>query len=291
VSVDAVRGVAIHLPISIPTGGADANRAYAIGMARAFGGALLFSLPILMTMETWSLGFSMDRLRLALLMVSLLPLLVGLAYYSGFEDTMHLRDAVLDAFAAIAVTTVMAAIFLLLFGALDTDTQPSEWVGKIALQAVPGSIGALVAQSQFGSNETEQRRRRESGELGEYFFMCAGALFLAANIAPTEEVVLIAQMMTPWQSLALAVLALILMHLFVYGAGFRGQHEPPSDRSSLAIFVKFSLNGYLLALGISAYLCWLFGRLDGLALAESVQATIVLGLPAAIGAASARLVL
>jgi len=144
VSVDAVRGVAIHLPISIPTGGADANRAYAIGMARAFGGALLFSLPILMTMETWSLGFSMDRLRLALLMVSLLPLLVGLAYYSGFEDTMHLRDAVLDAFAAIAVTTVMAAIFLFLtiYGALEIPL--GEWGAFAVLAGLFIVLGAFM---------------------------------------------------------------------------------------------------------------------------------------------------
>ena len=64
-----------------------ANRDYAIGVARAFGGALLFSLPILMTMEMWTLGFAMDRLRLAVLMLGLLPILIGLAYYSGFEET------------------------------------------------------------------------------------------------------------------------------------------------------------------------------------------------------------
>jgi putative integral membrane protein (TIGR02587 family) len=271
--------------------GTAENRAYAIGVARAFGGALLFSLPILMTMETWSLGFAMDRYRLALLMFTLLPVLVGLAYYSGFEDTTRLRDAVLDAFVAITVTTIMAAVFLSIFGVLDTDTRASEWVGKIALQAVPGSIGALLAQSQFGRTREEGRKRRESGDFGEYFFMCAGALFLAANIAPTEEVVVIAQMMSPWRSLLLALLSLTLMHAFVYAIEFRGQHEHPTDRSALHGFVKFSVNGYAIALAISAYICWTFGRFDGLAPEEIIQAVIVLGLPAAIGAAAARLVL
>ena len=268
------------------------NRDYAIGVARAFGGALLFSLPILMTMETWFLGFTMDRFRLVILMLVLLPILVGLAYYSGFEDSTHLFDSILDAFVAIAVTTSMATIVLLLFGVIEAGSQANEWIGKIALQAVPGSIGALLAQSQFGRRmQDEDRQSRESGDFGEYFLMCAGALFLAANIAPTEEVLAIAQQMSPWQSIVLAVLSLALMHTFVYAAGFRGQHERPQDQSLAATFVKFSVNGYVLALAISAFICWTFGRFDGLALEEAVQVIVVLGFPAAVGAASARLVL
>jgi uncharacterized membrane protein len=58
---------------------AQANLRFAVGLARAFGGALVFSLPLLMTMEMWWLGFAMDRLRLALLLAVQLPLLVGLA--------------------------------------------------------------------------------------------------------------------------------------------------------------------------------------------------------------------
>ncbi|NLG75646.1 MAG: TIGR02587 family membrane protein [Xanthomonadaceae bacterium] len=269
----------------------DANRAYAIGVARAFGGALLFSLPILMTMETWQLGFMMDRHRLVVLMLALLPVLVGLAYYSGFEDTTHFGDSVLDAFVAIAVTSFMATIVLLIFRVIKTEARPNEWIGMIALQAVPGSIGALLAQSQFGHRQSAQRKRRISGDFGEYFLMCAGALFLAANIAPTEEVLIIALQMSPWQSIVLAALSLALMHTFVYAAGFRGQHERPQNRSFAAVFVKFSVNGYVLALAISAFICWTFGRFEGLTLRDTMQIIVVLGFPASVGAASARLVL
>lgn len=244
-----------------------------------------------MTMETWSLGFMMDRFRLVVLMLALLPILVGLAYYSGFEESTHLLDSILDAFVAIAVTALMAIIVLLVFGVLDPASKTNEWIGKVALQAVPGSIGALLAQSQFGRHPDDERKRRESNDFGEYFLMCAGALFLAANIAPTEEVVVIAQQMSPWQSVALALMSLALMHTFVYAAGFRGQHERPQDRSFAAVFVKFSVNGYVLALAISAFICWAFGRFDGLAAEETVQVVVVLGFPAAVGAASARLVL
>ena len=35
---------------------ATPNRDYACGLARALAGAILFGLPLLMTMEMWSLG-------------------------------------------------------------------------------------------------------------------------------------------------------------------------------------------------------------------------------------------
>lgn len=270
----------------------EGNRVFAVGLARAFGGALLFSLPILMTMETWALGFYMDRHRLALLLLAITPLLIGLSYFSGFEDTSEFKDAAIDAFVAVAVALVMAFFILALFGVLTRDMTLHEWIGKLTLQAVPGSIGALLAQSQFGRRSSEQLdRRRPFGDGAEYFFMCVGALFLSANVAPTEEVVLIALMMASWQAAALCLLSLALMHAFVYNLDFRGQHDRPQHVPNWSIFVRFSVIGYALALLISAFICWSFGRLDGLAPAEMIRTIIVLGFPAAIGAAAARLVL
>jgi putative integral membrane protein (TIGR02587 family) len=264
---------------------------YAVSVARAFGGALLFSLPILMTMETWQLGFSVDRLRLALLLVVELPLLAALAYYLGFEDATEWRDAVLDAFVAIAVSAALALLVLAVFGAIGRDTTVREGVGMVALQTVTGSIGALLAQSQFGRAAGDEQQLREAGDFGEYFTMAAGALFLSANVAPTEEVVLIAHMMSPWHACMLLAISLVLMHAFVYAVGFRGQHERAADSPFLREFLRFTVLGYLLSVGISAYLCWTFGRFDGVALAEALRISIVLGFPASIGAAAARLVL
>jgi putative integral membrane protein (TIGR02587 family) len=269
----------------------EIEREFAVGVARAFGGALLFSLPMLMTMEMWDLGASMDRLRLALLVVMMLPLLIGLAYYLGFESSTCLSDAVLDAFVAIAVAALLAAVLLGTFGELDAGSNPREWVGEIALQSVTGSIGALLAQSQFGKPGGNKENRRQGGDFAEYFFMAAGALFLSANVAPTEEVILIAHKMTSWQALILLSLSLILMHAFVYAVGFSGQHQRAEHISVKSEFVRFTVVGYLLAILISASLCWCFGRFDGIAAGEILRIAIVLGFPASIGAAAARLVL
>lgn len=269
----------------------SADRQYAISVARACGGALLFSLPILMTMETWQLGLHMDRLRLALLLLMNMPVLIGLAYYLGFEDSTDLLDATVDAFVALVVAAVLATAILYLLGVLRTDTSANEWFGMVTLQTVTGSIGALLAQSQLGRTSDENKSRREGGSVAEYFFMAAGALFLSANIAPTEEIILIAHMMTPWHTIALLIASLVVMHAFVYTLEFKGQHDYTAGAAPLGEFASFTVVGYLIALAISAYMCWSFGRFDGMSFAAALQMSFVLAFPAAVGAAAARLVL
>ncbi len=60
---------------------------FIIGIARGVAGALLFALPMLMTMEMWFLGLYVNRTRLLLLCILNLPLLWVLAKRIGFEKT------------------------------------------------------------------------------------------------------------------------------------------------------------------------------------------------------------
>jgi putative integral membrane protein (TIGR02587 family) len=269
-----------------------ASSAFLIGVARAFGGAVLFSLPLLMTMEMWWLGFYVGAERLILLLLLVIPMLVGLSHFIGFEDTFGWRDDVIDAFVAYAVGFLATAPVLLIFGAITWDMSPEEIVGKVALQAVPGSMGALLAQSEFGGVSARKRKeQRGDSYAGECFFMAAGALFLSLNVAPTEEMVLISYMMTPWHALALCGVSLVLMHAFVYSVGFRGQSGIPEGAQWAGIFTRYTVAGYALCLLISFYMLWTLGRTSGLPPEGIVMATIVLAFPAAIGAAAARLIL
>jgi putative integral membrane protein (TIGR02587 family) len=127
-----------------------AERKFLLGVTRAFGGALVFSLPMLMTMEMWELGFAMHRLKLAMLVLTLMPLLHGLAYFCGFEDTRGHGPAALDALVAFAVACITATCTLGMLGLLARGMSTGEIVAEIVVQAVPGSFGALLAQSQFG---------------------------------------------------------------------------------------------------------------------------------------------
>jgi putative integral membrane protein (TIGR02587 family) len=265
------------------------NREFAIGMARACGGAIIFSLPLIMTMEMWWLGYYMDRARLLLLVLVMIPLLIRLSSEAGFEETVDWRDDVVDAFVALGVGFALSAASLWLIGVLTPDLSITSMVAMVTLLAVPGSIGAMLGRAQLGTRDDQEPADPSWAE--EIFHMLVGALFLAFNVAPTEEMVLIAYRMTPWHALALAVVSLIVMHAFVYAVEFRGHSAVPPGTPEWSVFLRFTAVGYAVALCISLYVLWTFGRADGTGAIEVTKAVLVLGFPAAIGAASARLIL
>src|SRR5690606_31930208 len=118
-----------------------------------------------------------------------------------------------------------------------------------------------------------------------------GSLFLSLNVAPTEEIILIAFKMTPLHALITLVLSIALMHAFVYAVAFRGTHELTEKTPGWHAFVRFTLPGYIIAILISVYVLWTFGRLDDTAPTQVLMSVIVLGFPGSIGAAAARLIL
>jgi putative integral membrane protein (TIGR02587 family) len=277
------------------------SRRFWKGVARAVGGAVVFSIPLYMTMEMWQLGFAAERGRIALLAALSYPLLVGLSHVSGFEATLRLREDVVDAAVAWAVGVSTGACGLLVLGVLGPGQSASEMVGKLTIQAVPGSIGALLAHSQFGDDDDGEanapravdanRDGRPDSYWSQLVVMAAGALYLTFNVAPTEEMPLIAYRITAWHALVLVALTVGAMHAFVYGIDIAGREAAPPGTPAWSVFVRFTVVGYAIALAISAYVLWTFGRLDDTGAAESIASVVVLALPAAIGAAAARLLL
>ncbi|MGI8639899.1 MAG: TIGR02587 family membrane protein [Pyrinomonadaceae bacterium] len=272
-------------------------RRFFIDLARAFGGAILFSFPMLMTMEMWWLGFYMNGLRLTLFTLLTIPLLIGLSYFDGFEDTFTGKDDVRETFVAYAVGFTASAILLFLFGVIKPwEMSVDEIIGKISIQAVTASLGAMFAQSLLGGDEQSEKdtekRKRSTGYGGQLFLMAVGAVFLSMSVSPTEEMVLISYQMTDWHTLALAFITLLMMYAFVHAAEFRGHEKViSSDKSFLSVFLRFTVVGYAIVLLVSFYILWTFGSIDDMALAEKIKVTIVLGFPAAIGASASRLIL
>jgi putative integral membrane protein (TIGR02587 family) len=268
----------------------DANlsreESYARGLARACAGALIFGFPLLMTMEMWELGFHMDRFRLGLFVCVTAAVVFGLSRFAGFRDDTTLADDALDALAALLVGFVVSAALLGIMGLIGPGMALREAVGMIAVQAAPASMGAVLANKQLqqGANRTAKEDR--AGYLGQLFLMAAGALFFAFNVAPTEEMILIGFKMSPWHAVGLVLLSLLALHALVFTVGFAGQHE---QEGHLRAFLHFTFAGYGAALLVSLYVLWTFGRLDG-GLSEAIRAVVVLGFPAALGAALARLV-
>lgn len=274
-------------------GDAAANREYAIGLARAFGGAIIFGYPLMMTMEMWWLGFHMDRARLLAFLLLTLVMLSGLGFFAGFEQARSAKSVALDALSAFGIAVIASALALACFGILKPEMSVGELAGKIAIQAIPASMGASLARKQLGSKEEEaqeERREARAGYEAQLFLMTAGALYMAFNVAPTEEMLLIAYKMTPWHGIVLVLASLGLLHAFVYAVGFGGQESVPEGAPRWTAFAHYTLAGYGIAVAVSLYVLFTFGRTDGAALAPITMMTVVLAFPSALGAAIARLV-
>jgi putative integral membrane protein (TIGR02587 family) len=267
----------------------ELNR-FVTGLGRGVAGALFLALPMLMTMEMWHLGFSMARERLFLLLLLDIPLLILLAHRIGFEETFGWREAIRDAAIAYGIGILTSLVVLTALGLLRGGMPVSELSGKVALQSVPASIGAMLGRSQLGHDD-DDTGTKETSYAGELLLMAAGALFLSLNIAPTDEMMVLAYKMTAGHALAVALISIALMHGFVYAVSFTGGHELSPQTPWWHAFVRFTLPGYVIALAISIFALWIFERLGGSAPVEVALSVIVLGFPAALGAAAARLIL
>src|SRR5688500_12313175 len=154
----------------------SSHHRFGVDLAHDFGGAILFSFPLLMTMEMWWLGFYMDRFRLALFLLLAFIMVLGLSYFEGGEETFKIE--LLDALVACAAGYTVTAVMLLLFGIIKPGMSADEVVGKISLHAVPSSIGAILARKQLDVDETRKESRRREGYGAKIFLMGVGAVFL-----------------------------------------------------------------------------------------------------------------
>ncbi|HWJ87412.1 MAG TPA: TIGR02587 family membrane protein [Pelagibacterium sp.] len=261
-----------------------------MGLLRGVGGALLFSLPMLMTMEMWELGITLDRWRILILLITGFPLLLLLSREIGFERTEswyeNIRDVTISYGIGIATSAAIMAVLAILGG----PSSPDIATGKIAIQTFPAALGAMLGRSQFGGEKMNSGEKQETFS-GEMLIMAAGALFLSLNIAPTEEIRVISFRMNAWHALILIPLSLTIMHAFVFAASFAGGSDVSPETPWWSAFLRFTVSGYALALAISIAVLWVMGQIDGMSFERALRVTVVLGFPAAIGAAAARLIL
>lgn len=274
---------------------ATTSRAYAVALGRAFAGATIFGLPLMMTMEMWSLGTTLPPAMLFQFSLANMVMLYGLSGIAGFEETHRPIDDLLDALAAYAVAALVSLVALVLIGVIGADTSPGEAAGKVAIQAIPASFGAMIGSRTLGEgDEIEQGEQSRDTFAGQMFLFAAGALFLSFTIAPTEEVVLISFQITPWHGLVMVGLSILLLHAILHVVGFPGQqgrtggNRAPS--SMIGLLWRQTLPGYGIAVLVSWYILWTFGSLAGFDLPHAVMVIAVLALPGAVGAGIARVV-
>ena len=268
--------------------------------ARGVAGGLLFSLPLLYTMEVWWAGFIARPIHLLLYLLAGFLLLFGYNRYAGLHEDASWADVAFEAVEELGLGLLVSAGILWLIGQIDSGMPVSEILGKVVVEALPAAIGVSVGAAQFGGDGkgSQGMKGREDKERigipGQVVLGLCGAVLFASNVAPTEEIVQIAVESTPWRLLGLALLSLVLGGIILFYSDFTGSKPLRSGselKAGLGTVLSLSVISYAVALAASAFILWFFGRFDGVSLATGIAQTVTLGVASALGASAGRLLL
>lgn len=263
---------------------------------------MLFGIPLLYTMEVWWIGSETQPSRmLGILALTFVPVLL-LIRTSGFRTTKDIRwrDAVMDSVETVALGLVSVTILLVLLREVTAATPLQEALGKIVYEATPFSIGIALAQHVLrrgraqGDGDSKADRARVDGNVhgtvADIGATAIGAIFVAFNVAPTDEVPMLAAAMPSAWLIALVGASLVVSYCIVFVAGFADEAHRRSQPGVLQHPVTETVAAYLVSLLCAAAMLWFFQRLaaeDPFHL--SLSYVVVLGLPAAVGGAAGRL--
>lgn len=262
---------------------------------RGLAGGLLFSLPLLYTMEMWWAGFTTQPHRLLVLVVATYVLLLGYNRFAGLHDDATWTEVAIDSVEELGLGLVTAAAMLFLLGRVGPGTSADEIMGKIIVEASVVAIGFSVGTAQLNAGDENRRSEpRRGGErsqfLRELVIALCGAVLFAANIAPTEEILMIAAETDPGRLLGLAVASLAIGSVILYFSNFRQSHAVVHRDTPFGVVLGSTVT-YAVALIASGLTLWFFGRFEGASLEISVSQIVVLGFPSTLGASAGRLLL
>lgn len=263
---------------------------------RGLAGGLLFSLPLLYTMEVWWAGFIASPWRLVLLLGFTFVLLLGYNRFAGLRRDATWREIAVDSVEELGLGIVTAAGALYLIGQIGPGTSFDEVLGKVVVETAVVAIGFSVGTAELHAGGDDDRglshrdRGRASHLRRELVIAFCGAVLFAANVAPTEEILMIAAE-TPAVRLAiLAAVSLAIGSVIINFSNFKSS-DTALHRGGGTDVILGSAITYAVALVASAVMLWFFGRFDGAALEMIVSQTVVLGFPSTLGASAGRLLL
>jgi len=267
------------------------------GIVRAFSGAFLFGVPLLYTMEMWWLGETSRPGDLLLLLGIALIANFALVTAAGFKHGASLFSRVEQTMDAVAVGAVAGAVVLLVMNQINLDQAPHTILGKIVFQLLPLSIGASLAGIVFSNDGGREGDDDESSRMpgvwqalfNDVGATAIGAMFIAASVAPTEEVPMLAARMDYLHVLALIGLTLLIGYVIVFASGFDPSAKRDREHLLQHPATETALS-YLVALVVSLGVL-LITKQVGLhdPPAFVLTQTLVLGLPAMVGGAAGRI--
>lgn len=262
---------------------------------RGLAGGLLFSLPLLYTMEVWWAGFIAAPLRLCALLAATFVLLLGYNRFAGLRHDASWTEVAIDSVEELGLGILTAAAVLFLIGRIGPSISREETVGKIVVEAAVVAIGFSVGSAQLGSgvNDTGKGGNGDAGQqalMHQMVMAACGAVLFAANVAPTEEIVMIAVETEPLRLFGVMLISAALVAGVLYFIDFKGADRFANANHRIDVLAGTAIT-YAIALVAAAALLWFFGRFDGVAPEVVARQVAVLGFPSALGAATGRLLL
>ena len=269
-------------------------------LLRGASGGLLFGVPLLYTMEVWWIGSSVSVAQMLLAIVLTFAIVFLLNRTEGFRRASDIRaqDALIDTVEALAIGILCAGLILVLLREITLATSLHEALGKLIYESMPFTLGVALA-NQFLSNGG---RDQESGDgakpfegalnatLSDVGSTLIGAVIIAFNIAPTDEIPMLAGAVSGFWLLGIMVASLAISYAIVFEAGFANQQKRQQQKGIFQRPLSETIASYLVSLLAATLMLAFFGKLD---FADPWQLwlshSIILGLPATIGGAAGRL--
>lgn len=276
-------------------------------IVRGTCGGFLFGIPLIYTMEVWWIG-SLAKPRLILIAIALMFIVVFLLNYTeGFRkrrNNWRVDEAAIDTVESMAIGFVCSAFMLWLLQEITPETSLKEILGKVVFEGVPFTLGVALA-NQFlqesnqnnsisithkGNSISKHKQNGLHGTLADLGATLIGAIVIGFNIAPTDEVPMLAAAISPPWLLALMAASLAISYAIVFQAGFSDQQKRRQQKGIFQRPLSETTISYLVSLLASAVMLLFFQKVT---LADPwrmwLEHTLVLGLPATIGGAAGRL--
>ncbi|MBA2305904.1 MAG: TIGR02587 family membrane protein [Acidobacteria bacterium] len=268
---------------------ADSLREYGRGIA----GGFLFSLPLILTMEMWDAGAVIPPARLAAGLLATFVLLCGYNAYAGLRYDSSFREVVIDSIEELGIGLVLSVAVMFLLGRVNAASATAEVLGLVVVEGLFVAVGVSVGTAQLsgaGGKDSGMPKGRQETLSSELVLAFCGAVLIAANVAPTEEILVLASSMSSLQLVGVLSASIALAATLLFYSDFTGSARFAGNRGLVGVIHGTAIT-YAAALIASAGILWFFGRFHQHALALGVAQCVVLGFVGTLGASAGRLLL
>ena len=250
-------------------------------------------------MELWDAALMTTPEKLGLYLVGTFGLLLLYNRYAGLRRDASFAEVAIDSVEEVGLGLVISLAILFLLGRIGLENTLTEIVNRAVMEGMTLAIGVSVGTAQLGTEEASDSGGMEvdteNGGL-EYHYLAqsaialCGAVLFAANIAPTDEVGIIARDASVGELAGIVILSLFLGLGVLYFAAFRGSDHHLPERKARWM-AREIITAYAASLAASAFILYVFGTLPSASPLLFVSGMIVVSLPAMLGASAGRLLL